>query len=408
MRRKIASILSMGLCVTMLAACAKKDKTLEFTGDGTSEPEYQICLNYISPSAYSNALDLSLEEGTYLSIIGKDSTSAYWKMVKKGVEQAASDINKELGYTGNKKVKVTFSGSTEGEDIDQQVNILDEELARYPACLGIATVDENACTVQFDLATENGIPIIALDSVSSYQGIQCTVKTNNTEAAVTAASKLSDEIDNQGEILIFAHDSISGSARERVSGFVSEIEQNHPEVSVVKVIYLDKLDDLRKEIAQELAGEEAGQEEAQEQEVTEPSADEAGGESVQAESSEEATYSDEELLGYYVEKHPNLQGIYATNIDATQFALESIRTLEGDTNLAVVGFDAGKAQLEAIESGEVRGLIVQNPFGMGYAAVIAAARSALQIGNEAVVDTGYLWVTAENLNEPTIQYMLYD
>jgi ribose transport system substrate-binding protein len=399
MRRKIASVLSMGLCVTMLAACAKKDKTLEFTGEGSVDPEYQVCLNYISPSAYANVLDLPLEAGTYLSIIGKDSTSAYWKMVKKGVEQAAADINKELGYTGNNKIKVTFSGSTEGEDIDQQVNILDEELARYPACLGIATVDENACTVQFDLATENGIPIIALDSVSSYQGIQCTVKTDNIEAAASAASKLSDEVENQGEILIFAHDSISGSARERVNGFVSEIEQNHPEVSVVKVIYLDKLDEVRKEIAQELAG---GEE-------TEASTGESTEEAVQAEKSEiERSYTDEELLRYYVEKHPNLKGIYATNIDATQLALASIRVLGEEKNLALVGFDAGKEQLAAVESGEIRGLVVQNPFGMGYAAVIAAARSALQIGNEAVVDTGYLWVTAENLKEPTIQYMLYD
>ena len=45
------------------------------------------------------------------------------------------------------------------------------------------------------LATENGIPIIALDSGNSYQGIQCTIKTDNAEAARTGAYKLCDEIE---------------------------------------------------------------------------------------------------------------------------------------------------------------------------------------------------------------------
>ena len=98
------------------------------------------------------------------------------------MEQAVKDLNKTLGYSGEDKIKATFN-APDGEDIDEQVNILDEELARYPDALGIASIDEDACKVQFDAAAENGIPVIALDSGNTYQGIQCTVKTNNTEAA---------------------------------------------------------------------------------------------------------------------------------------------------------------------------------------------------------------------------------
>ena len=51
-----------------------------------------------------------------------------------------------------------------------------------------------------------------------------------------------------------------------------------------------------------------------------------------------------------------------------------------------MGFDAGKDQLDSLENGDVDGLIVQNPFGIGYASVIAAARTVLEIGNEADVN----------------------
>ena len=43
--------------------------------------------------------------------------------------------------------------------MDEQVNILDEELSRYPAALAISIADAKACEVQFDQAGWNGTPI---------------------------------------------------------------------------------------------------------------------------------------------------------------------------------------------------------------------------------------------------------
>ena len=88
--------------------------------------------------------------------------------------------------------------------------------------------------------------------------------------------------------------------------------------------------------------------------------------------------------------------------------LEALRYMEKSEDIALVGFDSGKEQLEALDSGEIDGLIVQNPFGMGYATVVAAARTILEIGNEAVVNTGYTWVDKENMEDEAVQLMLYE
>ena len=118
--------------------------------------------------------------------------------------------------------------------------------------------------------------------------------------------------------------------------------------------------------------------------------------------------SDEEVVAYYLAKHPDLEGCFGTNADAVMLGLEALRYIEKEEAVALVGFDTGSEQAAALENGEIDGLIVQNPFGMGYATVVAAARTILEIGNEAVVDTGYMWVDQDNMGDESVRAMMYE
>lgn len=387
MKKRWITITAVVMATTfMICACGKQqEQTTTFTGKETEKPEYQGNLNAISPAAYNNVEGLNLEPGTYISIIGKDDSSSYWTNVKKGVMQAADDLNKELGYKGSDKIKVTYNAPAKSEDIDEQVNILDEELSRYPDAVGIASIDSAACSVQFDLATANGIPVISLDSGNEYKGIQCIVKTDNEDAARTGAYKLANEIGDEGQVILVVHDSNSETAKERAKSFEEEIKNNYPSVSIVETIYCDKLDDLKKKIAVEK--------------------DPNMSEDLQKAAVEKMT--DDEVMQYYLKKYPDLKGVFGTNESSTIFALEALQKTELAGKVALVGFDISEEQIAAMKNGEISGLVVQNPFGMGYASVVAAARTVLQSGNEAVVDTGYIWVTKDNLEDESIQNMLY-
>lgn len=418
----LAASMSMTVC-----GCAEEESKPTFTGETTEELSYQDNLDMISPAVYGNVQGLELEPGTYISIIGKSESAAYWQMIEKGVMQAAEDLNAALGYTGDDKIKVTYNAPSDEENIDEQVNILDEELARYPDVVGIASVDEDACMVQFDLATANGIPVISLDSGNTYQGILCTVKTDNVDAARTGAYKLADEV-REGSVILLVHDSESESAREREESFIAQMEKEAT-VEVAEVIYYDQLDQVKKQIVEEQAGTEA--EESSEESVTEESTDtaEAQDEVVQEESSDEengtevseegsldtadkiytdaSEISDEEAIRYYIEKH-HATGVFGTNVFSTQLGMKAIDMCENAEEIVLMGFDAGADQIAALKEGKIDGLVVQNPFGIGYASVIAAARTVLEIGNEAVVDTGYVWVTQKNMEEESIAKMLYE
>lgn len=381
MKFKLCMIINI-LCVSLLAgACAKKpinDGEERETTVNTTESKKnknQSKLDVVRPMAYANVDGLNLEPGTYISIIGRNSGDSYWNEVKAGAERAAEDINAMLGYKGEDKVRVNFSAPSERDSVDEQINILDEELARYPAAVGIAASDASACKVQFDLAAENDIPIVAYDSGSEYQDVVATCATNNLEAAKTAAIKLSAFIEEKGEVAVFVQDSKSMTAKEREKGFVDEIKASHPEVKVVHIYHMDELEEMGKKLT--------GDTEASAEAVTQ-----------------------EDVVKYILEQHPQLKGIYATNLDTTQLVTDVLSEMK-KTDLKVVGFDGGEAQMQLLEDGIVTGLIVQNPYGMGYATVVAAARDVLGLGNEAVIDSSYTWVTKDNMDKNNIKRMIY-
>ena len=431
MKKRVFMAVFLAACMTVgVCGCSSADEEDVFTGDTPEVPEWQENLDAISPAVYADISELDLEPGTYISVIGKTENSSYWQQVAAGVQQAADDINEKLGYSGSDAVRVLFNAPADSEDIDEQVNILDEEMARYPDVIAIASIDENASEVQFDLAITNGIPIVAFDSGNSYQGIQCTCMTNNTEAAAMGAQKLCEAIGESGEVALIVPDSVSGNAKDRVSAFQQEISENHPGVSIAETIYMDQLDELKREAAAEQLGvsaeelaawtaEAAGEQTAIEE--AETVADGTDGDEDTSENiSEEARtrledidsiaggMSDEDAIVYYLEKHPDLKGCFGTNDETVLLGAQALKSMEKTEEIVMMGFDAGKDQLSALSDGSIDGLVVQNPFGMGYATVVAAARTALEIGNEAQVDTGFVWVDAENMEDESIQPMLYE
>lgn len=363
----------------------------------TEEKSYQGKLDLISPAAYNNVDGLKLDKGDYISIIGKANGTQYWEEVKKGVAQAAEDINTALGYTGKDKVKVTYNAPDNADNVDDQVNLLDEELDRYPAAIGISIVDLQACQVQFDLATDSEIPVVTFDSGSDYQGVAADVSTDNEAAGKEAAEKLAEAMGDTGEIALFIQDSKSQAALAREKAVTDELTANHPNISVVNVYHMDELTTMQKTIADEIN---AGTYRPADSELPDGVLTEENAVTVDS-------ITEDQVVDYILAKHPNITGCFAANGDAVKLAVDGLERNKMEKKVKVVGFDANDDEIKDLQDGKVDGLIVQNPFGMGYATVIAAARASLDMGNEAVVNTGYTWVTKENLKTEEVQKILY-
>lgn len=384
MKRKTRLIIAILCCALTLSACASNQNNKHTDPLGTSINTTKTKLDVLRPAAYSSVEGLSLEPGSSISIIGRYSGDSYWKEVAAGAKQAVADLNALLGYKGEDKIRLEFSAPEVRDDVDEQVNLLDEELNRFPVAIGIAAIDTTACMIQFDLASENNIPIVTFDSGSNYQHIASHIATDNIAATQTAATQLAYAVEEQGEIAVFVQDSISMTATQRMQGFLDTIAAKFPNISVVHVYQFDKLDDMRQTI------------------INEKNAALAEGE----EALQPEDISQEDVIQYIIEKYPNLKGVYATNLDTTQAVAKVLNKMKKD-NLKFVGFDGGNEQMKLLKDGKVDGLVIQNPYGMGYATVVAAIRVSLGFGNESFVNSGYTWVTKANMDSEEIKGMLY-
>jgi len=98
-----------------------------------------------------------------------------------------------------------------------------------------------------------------------------------------------------------------------------------------------------------------------------------------------------------------LNGVFASNESAAAGMLLALR----DAGLAggkvkFVGFDSGETLNAGLKAGDIQGLVVQNPFNMGYLGVKTMVAVLKGETVPAVIDTGVGYVTRENFNDPAL------
>ena len=310
---------------------------------------------------YTSVKGLILEKGSRLAFVVKGTNTGYWGAVKKGIDQAIGDLNQELGYTDADKIQYTFEGPKAEDGVDEQVNILDAVISENPDVLCLAAVDMDSCEAQLEAARENGIPVIILDSgVTNNELTDVVCATDNYSAGVEAAKRLCEIIGDEGEIAVAAHSQLGESSQERVKGFEDEITSSHPDVVINAISY-------------------------------EPSKD--------------GEPSTEEQMKEILEKYPQLKGYFCTNEVMSEKALTVLKDYT-DRNIQLVGFDLGKIQAEAVRNGTEAGVVCQNPYGMGYATVVAAVRAVLNMKNDEFIDSGYQWLDKTTIDlEENAKYL---
>lgn len=105
--------------------------------------------------------------------------------------------------------------------------------------------------------------------------------------------------------------------------------------------------------------------------------------------------------------HPDLKGVFATNIFSAEGAATGIQQAGVAGEVQVVGFDAGPAQVAALEDGTVQAIIAQQPYDIGYQGVQQALAALNGDTTTSEIQTGFTIVTMDNLNTEEGQKALY-
>ena len=108
-----------------------------------------------------------------------------------------------------------------------------------------------------------------------------------------------------------------------------------------------------------------------------------------------------------IQANPDLKAIFGTNEGSAEGAVQGTTEAGKAGTVLVAGYDSGKAQIDAINSGLMFGAITQNPVGIGEQCVDAAVKA---IGGQTLpktIDTGFYWYDKTNITDPQIQAVLY-
>jgi ribose transport system substrate-binding protein len=298
-----------------------------------------------TPASMASAAD-----ELYIPLVSKGFQHQFWQAVKSGAEQAAEEYG----------VRITFEGPDNETMVDRQIDMLAAALANKPAAIGFAALDSQAAIPLLRQANEAGIPVIAFDSGVDSDIPLATATTDNALAAGMAADKMAELIGGKGKVAVVAHDQTSRTGIDRRDGFVNQIEAKYPDIEVVTVQY-GQGDHLKST----------------------------------------------EVTKAILTANPDLNGIFGTNEGSAIGVVNGVQEL-GTKDLVIIGYDSGKAQKDAIRNGLMAGAITQNPVGIGYETVKAAVMAQKGEAVPALIDTGFYYYDATNIDDPKVAAVLYD
>jgi ribose transport system substrate-binding protein len=289
----------------------------------------------------------------HIAVIVKATTSQYWATAFDGADAAA----KKLG------VSISKLGAPAETDAAQEVSILENTIQSKPTAIVIAATNAQALAQPIAAATDAGIPVIVIDSNANTDKYVTFLATNNVTGGVKAADALARCVKartgkEEGDVAYMTALAGAQSLNDRDKGFVDELKK-YPRLKIV---------DHR------VGNNDPGR----------------------------ALSDAEDILT----RHPQLTGIFADNElegDGTGRAIQE-KNLGGKT--CAVAFDTSDQEVAFVRDGNLDGLIVQNPYMMGYAGVWYALAAANGAVLPHYVDSGVHVVTEANIDNPQMAGLL--
>jgi ribose transport system substrate-binding protein len=121
---------------------------------------------------------------------------------------------------------------------------------------------------------------------------------------------------------------------------------------------------------------------------------------------ESAFSTSETLLSAQKAGEGGVDGIFCPNESTTFGMLLALQKLGLAGKIKLVGFDSSQKLVQGLAAGQLDGLVLQNPFNIGYLAVKTMVRHLRGEKVEERIDTGAQLVTQSNMNEPAVKELL--
>jgi ribose transport system substrate-binding protein len=283
-----------------------------------------------------------------IAVIPKGNSDLFWQSVHAGAVKAARESN----------VDVVWDGPATETDYGVQLQKVDAMLSRRVDAIALAPIDRQALVSVVNRAADRKVPVVIFDSGIDTDKFVAQVATDNYKAGQMAAERMGKVLDGKGTVVIVAVKPGAASTEAREKGFEDVIHQKFPGIRILDKRYGMAL------VSQSLL-------------VTEN----------------------------MLTAHPDVNGIFASNESTTIGATQALRSRPRKVKL--VGFDWSPTLLDDLQSGLIDSLVIQDPFQMGYQALLSAVKHLQGKPVTRIVELAPQLIDRENLNDSAIQVQLH-
>ena len=285
-----------------------------------------------------------------IAVVPMGTTHEYWKAIHAGAEKAARELN----------VDIIWKGPLKEDDADEQIQIVETFNAMGVSALVLAPLDARALVRPVREAATQGIPTIIVDSALDSDIQVSFVSTDNHLGGVMGARHLGKLMNGKGKLILVRVHEGSASSTSREEGFITTIKSEFPNMEILS--------------DNQYAG------------IT----------------TETAYRTCENLLNRF----DDVEAIFTPNESTTFGCLRALQDRGLAGKIVFVGFDSSVKLIEAMAKQEIMGLVVQNPFKMGYEGVVTAVKHIRGEPHETRIDTGVIVATPDTMDEPKVRTLL--
>jgi len=292
-----------------------------------------------------------------IAVVPKGTSHEFWKSIHAGALKAAQELSAQ-----GTQVEVIWKGPLREDDREQQIQVVEGFASQGVNGIVLAPLDNHALARPVEEAKAAGVPTVIIDSALESNAIVSFVATDNRKGGRLGADRLGEQLGGKGKVILLRYAEGSASTEEREAGFLEEMKQKFPNVELIST---DQYAGATRDTAKRAA---------------------------------------ENLLNRFGD---TVAGIFCPNESTTAGMLSALQDAGKAGKVVFVGFDATQMFVDAMKAKQLHGIVVQNPFNMGYLGVRTMVESLQGKSVEKRIDTGVTMITPENLDAPDSQTLLH-
>jgi ribose transport system substrate-binding protein len=306
-----------------------------------------------SQKAQADAAPPSAAKRLQIAVVPKGTTHEFWKSVHAGASKAAKELD----------VDIVWKGPLKEDDLKAQIDVVNTFVARGVSGIVLAPLNDSALRAPVKAAKQAGIPVVVFDSDLQGDDHVSFVATDNQAAGKLAADAMTAKLGGRGNVVVLRYQEGSASTQNREKGFLDALKAA-PELKVV-------------------------------------SDNQYGGATT-----ESAFQKAESLLIAQKAQAGGVSGVFTPNESTTFGMLQALKKSGVNGKVKFYGFDSSDKLVAALKDGDIDGLVVQNPFNMGYVAVKTIVDHLRGKPVQKRIDTGARLVDRTSLADPSVKELL--